>query len=247
MAGPCRLRSELRPRGVFELLGITARLLPRVPCGAAVDPDTPGPRFVACTRSLEAVIGGRRHRPWRADIVTKIDERPRGCANQRGHRIGRLEADLLRRVVLGELPADEIDQVRLACSLSHQGDHPIAPMDSQPLGYRSNRVRRIEVAPIIASHLTAPGERAVPLEHERAAIVYVTALGIGEVAENALANHVADHHQRFPVAAILREHVHPSALLGGPHQAPAVRQGHRRGDLAQDMLSRGRASIAMGA
>ncbi len=138
----------------------------------------------------------------------------------------------LRIVPLGPLvePArrrahrDQIVELVTAIDVHHVGDRP------EPVG-------GIEVA--VAHHGVRPPPQALVaiLELDRAQIVQVAALGVQDLAEQALARHVEDHHLRTVVVAVLHHDAVLAMRLGELDQPPAVVDRVSRRHLGRGVLA----------
>ncbi len=95
----------------------------------------------------------------------------------------------------------------------------------------------IQVTDMVPRQTASPGQRTVRCEVQVTAIVHVAALGVGEPAEQSLADHVLDHHAVAEVADVFGQHVQFAGLLYGAHQSPALVHGDAGGDFTQDRLA----------
>ncbi len=237
MSGPFGFLGQVGPERVLELLGVFLLWFPFVARRASFDPDALQPRIVAALDALQCMVRTRCG-PGRVHIETLVDQHALGRANQHVGRIGQVETDFARRMI-GRETFGHVALDRVATALHrHERQQTVAAVDAHALGDGPQVVGGIKVSAVVASHLAAPSQFSSAIECQASTIVHVSALGVSDVAEQALFSHLADHQHMGPVATVFRHHVDPPGFLLGADQPPAFVQRHGGGHFAQRVFAR---------
>ena len=92
--------------------------------------------------------------------------------------------------------------------------------------------------PVALHGVRAPPEAfTLVAELDLAKIVQVSTLGMNDLAEHALADHIEDHHLGLAVVAILHHHAMSACLLRHLDELPAIVERHSCGHFRGGMLA----------
>ena len=118
-----------------------------------------------------------------------------------------------------------------------QGQHPVAPVDAQSLGHKSQLMGGIDFAVAVEEVPLAVVAVDVAVADLLPEVVLVSPGGVDQLPENPVANHVEKGQGLVVVALILQEHEFPAGVLHGMDQVPALLDGGGRADLDGRVLA----------